>query len=158
VAAIKESVEIEAPADRVWAVVHEDFKNAGKWSSNLKKVDVLDPLPLRKGSRLVYEIHTPGGKQELEVEHTTVSKPKTCTGKLVRGPIKGTWKYSYAEKDGVTKLTYTMDYEPANFAVRLFFGIIDRQLPQDVARTMRSLKKYVEAGRGPSAEKRGGKR
>jgi uncharacterized membrane protein len=151
VGSISESVEIEAPAERVWAVVHADFKNAPKWAAGLKRTEVLDPLPLRKGSRIVQHLDTPGGSQKLEIEHTAVTKPKTCAGELVGGPLRGTFKYSYAEKDGRTKLTYKMDYRPANFAVRLFAGVIDRQLPQDIAKTMKALKKYIESGKGPKA-------
>jgi uncharacterized membrane protein len=152
VATIKETIEIEAPAERVWAVVHEDFKNAPKWSSNLKKVDVLTEGPTRKGTALRYHIHTPGGEQKLDVEHTTVTPGKTCAGHFTGGPLKGDWKYSYSERDGRTKLTYTMDYGPNGFAVRLFFGAIERQLPNDVRKTMTSLKKYVESGKGPRAK------
>ena len=88
-------------------------------------------------------------QQQLEVEHTTVTPGKTVSGKFIKGPIKGTWKYAYAEKDGGTKLTYSMDYEPNGFAARLFFGIIEKQVPGDLVRTLASLKKYVESGKGP---------
>jgi uncharacterized membrane protein len=149
VAKVRETVEIEAPVEKVWAVVHEDFKNAGKWTSSLDHVDILTDGPLGKGTELRYTITTGAGKQELEVEHTTVTPGKTVAGRFIKGPIKGSWKYSYAEKDGETRLTYTMDYEPNGFAARLFFGIIENQVPKDLTRTLASLKKYVEAGKGP---------
>jgi uncharacterized membrane protein len=148
-ATVRETVEIDAPVARVWAVVHEDFKNAAKWSNNLDRIDVLTDGPFGRGTELRYVISTPGGKQELEVEHTTVTPGKTVSGKFIRGPIKGTWKYSYAERPDGTRLTYTMDYEPNGIAARIFFGIIERQLPNDVERTLRSLKRYVESGKGP---------
>jgi uncharacterized membrane protein len=152
VATVRETVEIDAPVDRVWSVVHLDFANARKWSSNLERVEELTEGPFGKGTELRYVITTPGGRQELEVEHTTVTPGKTVAGKFVKGPIKGTWKYSYAERDGRTRLTYTMDYEPNGFAARIFFGIIEKQLPADVKRTLASLKKYVESGKGPKAK------
>ena len=117
--------------------------------SNVDRIETLTDGPFGRGTELLYVLSTPGGKQELEVEHTTVTQGKTVSGKFIRGPLKGTWKYSYAERDGGTKLVYTMDYEPNGFATRLFFGIIERQLPNDVARTMKSLKAYVESGKGP---------
>jgi uncharacterized membrane protein len=146
---VRESVEIDAPVDKVWAVVHEDFKNANKWTSSLDRVDVLTDGPMGKGTELRYTISTPGGKQELEVEHTAVTPGKAVAGRFIKGPIKGTWKYSYAEKDGGTRLTYAMDYEPNGFGARLFFGVIERQVPNDLVRTLASLKKYVESGKGP---------
>jgi uncharacterized membrane protein len=149
VASIRESIEIAAPVERVWTVVHEDFPNATRWSSNLHRIDILTDGPTRKGTRLRYHIQTPGGRQQLEVEHTTVTRGKTCAGRFIGGPLKGDWEYSYSEKDGVTRLTYLMDYEPNGLAVRLLFGIVERQLPGDLRRTMASLKKYVESGKGP---------
>lgn len=148
-ASIEESIEIGATPDRVWAVVHEDLENAPKWSSNLVEATSLSKGPLRKGTRFLYRIKTPGGVQELELEHTTVRRAKTCAGRFVRGPLKGDWKYSYSPSEAGTRLTYTMDYGPGGLAVRIFFGVIERQLPADVRKTMRSLKRYVEAGRGP---------
>lgn len=98
--------------------------------------------------------HQHGGRrQALEVEHTTVTPGRTVAGKFIKGPIKGTWKYAYTEKDGGTKLTYSMDYEPNGFAARLFFGIIEKQVPGDLARTLANLKKYIESGKGPRPKK-----
>ena len=144
-------VEIDAPIEKVWAVVHEDFKNAKKWTSSLDHIDELTDGPLGKGTELRYTITTGAGKQQLDVEHTTVTPGKTVAGKFIKGPIKGSWKYSYAEKDGGTRLTYTMDYEPNGFAARLFFGVIEKQVPNDLKRTLASLKKYIESGKGPKA-------
>jgi uncharacterized membrane protein len=152
VAKVRESVEIDAPVEKVWAVVHEDFKNASRWTSSLDHVDVLTEGPTRKGTELRYTITTPGGKQQLEVEHTTVSPGKAVAGRFIKGPIKGTWKYAYAQREGGTKLTYSMDYEPNGFGARLFFGIIEKQVPSDLLKTLANLKRYVESGKGPRAK------
>lgn len=150
---MRESVEIEAPAERVWAVVHEDFKNAPKWSHNLKQAEVLTPGPTREGTVLRYRLDTPGGEQATEIEHLVYKPFKVCSGDIVKGPIKGTWKYSYAERKGVTKLTYQMDYEPNGFAARLFFGAVERQVPIDMRKTLESLRVYIESGKGPKHSK-----
>jgi uncharacterized membrane protein len=156
VASVRESVEIEAPAERVWAVVHEDFKNAPRWSHNLVKAEVLTPGPTRKGTLLRYHLDTPGGEQLVEIDHRTYNPFKSCSGAIVEGPLKGTWKYSYAEKDGVTRLTYQMDFEPNGFTARIFFGVIERQIPVDMRKTMQSLKRYVESGKGPKTSRAAG--
>ena len=147
---MREVVEIDAPIARVWEVVHEDFGNAHRWSSNLQRVEELTDGPFGKGTELRYILNTPGGKQQLDVEHTTVTPGKTVAGKFVKGPVKGTWKYAYTARGDHTTLVYTMDYEPNGFAARLFFGVIEKQLPNDVAKTMANLKKYVESGKGGS--------
>lgn len=154
-ASVREEVDIAAPVNRVWQVVHEDFPNANKWTNNLDRVEILTEGPLRKGTRLRYVLSTPAGKQELEVEHTTVTPDRVCAGKFVKGPVKGEWRYSYAAAGAGTRLTYSMDYEPNGFAARLFFGAIERQLPSDLAKTLGRLKKYVEGGGGPAKARAG---
>ena len=52
---IHEQVEIDAPAERVWAVVAEDVKNAPRWTTYLDKAEKLDdgppaPLPIGKAA------------------------------------------------------------------------------------------------------------
>lgn len=151
-ASVKESVEISAPAARVWAVVSEDFENATRWTSGLKKAEVLTEGPTGKGTRLRYTIETPTVDQEMEVEHDVYDKPRVTSGRIVKGAVKGTWRYSYAEKAGVTTLTYEMEYEAASFLMRPLMGLIQRQLPADIRKTLLALKKYVESGKGPKVE------
>ena len=45
VARIRESVDIDALSERVWAVVAEDVTNAPKWTSNLDKVEKFQGVP-----------------------------------------------------------------------------------------------------------------
>ena len=149
---VRESVEIKAPAARVWAVVQEDAENAPRWSSNLAKVEQLGAGVPGKGTRYRYHLNLPAGyKAELEVEQTSYVKPKHCGGKFVKGPLKGTWLYTYTEhKDGSTKLVYEMDYELGGL-LRLAGGILARQYAEGIRDNMDALKKYVESGKGPKA-------
>jgi len=147
---IRETVDIEAPPSRVWAVVQEDVVNAPRWSTNLAKVEKLDSEPPGKGTRYRYHLDLPGGiKETLEVEQTTYTKPKHCSGKFVRGPLKGTWSYTYTERRGGTHVVYEMDYELGGLlrlAGRLFAG----QYAEGIQKNMVRLKKYIESGKGPS--------
>ena len=105
VARIRESVDIDAPSERVWAVVAEDVTNAPKWTSNLDKVEKLDDGPPGRGTRYRYHLDLGGHKEKLEVEQTVYAKPKKCSGKFIQGPLKGTWSYTYTQhKDGSTRL------------------------------------------------------
>ena len=151
-ATVKETVDIEAPIERVWAVVHEDFRNASKWTNSLERVEELTDGPFGKGTQLRWILNTPGGRQQLEVEHTSVVPGKSVAGKFIKGPVKGDWKYTYTKRGEGTRLTYSMDYEANGFTARLFFGIIEKQIPEDVGRTLVSLKKYIESGKGPKAK------
>ncbi|MGH7765027.1 MAG: SRPBCC family protein [Candidatus Dormibacteraceae bacterium] len=149
---IREVVELDAPAGRVWAVVQDDAVNAPKWSSNLSKVEQLDSGPTGKGTRYRYHLALPGGYQAtLEVEQTAYVKPKQCRGKFIKGPLKGTWSYTYTEhKNGTTRLVYEMDYELSGL-LRLAGGLLARQYAEGIRSNMAALKKYVESGKGPRA-------
>jgi len=149
---LREAVNIAAAPARVWAVVQEDPENAPRWSSNMAKVEQLNDGAPGKGTRYRYHLDLPGGfKETLEVEQTTYTKPKHCAGKFTRGPLKGTWSYTYTEhKDGSTHLVYEMDYELGGL-LRLAGALLARQYADGIRHNMASLKKYVESGKGPRA-------
>jgi uncharacterized membrane protein len=150
---MRETVVIDAPAARVWAVVQEDVEHAPRWSSNLAKAEKLDDGPPGKGTRYRYHLELPGGlKETLEVEQTAYVKPKRCAGKFIRGPLKGTWSYAYTEqKDGSTRVVYEMDYELGGL-LRFAGGLLNRQYAEGIRKNMAALKKYVESGKGPKVK------
>jgi uncharacterized membrane protein len=150
VARIHEAIEIDAPVERVWAVVAEDVKNAPKWTTYLDKVEKLDDDPPGKGTRYRYHLTLPGGnKVSVEVEQDVYNKPKKCAGRFIKGPLKGTWSYTYTQrKDGTTRLVYEMDYQLTGL-LRFAGGLIERQYADEIRKNMESLKRYIESGKGP---------
>jgi uncharacterized membrane protein len=147
-AKLRETVDIDAPAARVWAVVQEDVKGVPKWSSQVAKVEQLDSKPPGKGTRYRYHLSLPGGIREtLEVEQSTYVKPKRCAGKFIRGPLKGTWSYTYSETKSGTHVVYEMDYEMTGF-LRFAGGLLSGQYAEGVRTNMAALKKYIESGKG----------
>ncbi len=149
-ARLREEVEIEAPAERVWAVVAEDVRNAPRWSTNLAKVEKLDDGPPGKGTRYRYHLDVPGGAHPtLDVEQDVWSKPKKCAGRFIKGPLKGTWTYTYSQrKDGTTRLVYEMSYELTGL-LRFAGGLLGPQYAAGIRDNMGRLKKYIESGKGP---------
>lgn len=148
---IRETVDIGASPARIWAVVQEDVENAPKWSSNLAGVEKLDGGPPAKGTRYRYHLDLPGGyKAELDVEQTTYIKPKRCAGKFIKGPLKGTWSYTYTEHKSGTTLVYEMDYELGGL-LRLAGGLLSSQYAEGIRKNMAALKKYIESGKGSKA-------
>jgi len=153
VARIREQVDIDAPPERVWAVVAEDVKNAPKWTTYLDRVDKLDAEPPGKGTRYRYHLDLPGTRVTLEVEQDVYQKPKRCAGRFIKGPLKGTWTYTYSlRKDGTTRLTYEMEYELTGL-LRFAGGLLGPQYAAGIHKNMESLKRYVESGKGPKAKK-----
>jgi uncharacterized membrane protein len=150
---LREEVDIDASAERVWSVVQEDVTNATKWSSYLARVEKLDKEPPGKGTRYRYHLALPGGiKETLEVEQSVYTKPKKCAGTFIRGPLKGKWSYTYTEKDGWTHVVYEMDYELTGF-LRFTGGLLTGQYAEGIRQNMAALKKYIESGKGPKANK-----
>lgn len=146
---IREQVDIDAPPERVWAVVAEDVRNAPKWTTYLESVEKLDEGSPGKGTRYRYHLVLPGTKVTLEVEQDVYHKPRKCAGRFIKGPLKGTWTYTYtARRDGSTRLTYEMDYQLTGL-LRFAGGLLGPQYAAGIHRNMESLKGYIESGKGP---------
>jgi uncharacterized protein YndB with AHSA1/START domain len=150
---LRESIDIDAPPERVWAVVAEDVKNAAKWTTYLEKAEKLDAGAPGVGTRYRYHLKLPGGhKETLEVEQDVYNKPKKCAGKFIKGPLKGTWSYTYTErKDGTTRLVYEMDYEMGGW-LRFAGNLLSGQYADGIRKNMESLQHYVESGKGPKGK------
>jgi carbon monoxide dehydrogenase subunit G len=146
---LHETADIAASPSRVWAVVQEDVKNVPKWSKEVALVERLNTGPLGKGTRYRYHLNLPGGiKETVEVEQTTWVKPKRCAGKFVKGPLKGTWSYTYTENKEGTHVVYDMDYELGGL-LRFAGGLLAGKYAEGVRANMVALKKYIESGKGP---------
>jgi uncharacterized membrane protein len=149
VARIREEIEIEAPLERVWQVVHEDLKNVPKWSRNIARVHMLNGDVPGRGSEIRYDVKLPGGRiVGLEFLQSTFNKPRRCAGRFINGPLRGTWSYSYREDDGVTRLVFEAEYQMAGM-LRFIGGMFESQYAAGVRDNMQSLKQYIEAGKGP---------
>ncbi|HEX6349593.1 MAG TPA: SRPBCC family protein [Candidatus Dormibacteraeota bacterium] len=138
---IREEVSIEAPAERVWAVVHEDLKNAPKWSGYLSRAT-------RKGSTITYQVRLPAWKGTIEVEEETKTPYRKCAGVFTDGPLEGEWSYSYSQRGARTKLVYEMDYRLKG-VLRFLGGALAGQYAAGIRDQMQSLKAYIESGKGP---------
>ena len=149
---IRESVIIKAPAERVWAVVQEDVVHAPQWTTNLGEVEKLDSGAPRAGTRYRYHLDLPGGiKETLDVQQDVFTKPKHCSGRFIKGPLKGEWSYTYSERKDGTHVVYEMDYELTGL-LRFAGGLLSRQYAEGIRDNMKRLKAYIEAGKGPKAK------
>ena len=152
-AKLHEMVDIDAPVERVWAVVAEDVRSVPRWSSNLDKVEKLDDGPPRKGTRYRYHLDLGGHKEKLEVEQDVYNKPKKCSGRFIKGPLNGTWSYTYTQrKDGSTRLVYDMDYQLGGL-LRFATGVLGPQYAAGIRKNIEALKRYIESGKGPAVKK-----
>lgn len=145
---IHEEVTIDAAPERVWRVVHEDLRNAPRWTTHLKRAYSVNGLETGTGSRLRYDLELPAWRGHLEIEQTTWNPGRKCAGRFTDGPLKGTWSYTYRALKSGTKLVYDMDFELGG-VLRFLGGMLVREYQNGIRENMANLKEYVEAGRGP---------
>ncbi len=87
------------------------------------------------------------------MEQDVWNKPKKCSGRFIKGALKGTWSYTYTpRKDGSTRLGYEMDYQLGGL-LRFATGVLAPQYAAGIRKNMESLKRYVESGKGPKPKK-----
>jgi uncharacterized membrane protein len=144
-ARLRESILIAAPAERVWEAVHEDVRNFPRWTTNVRLVEAVTKPPAGEGTVYRYWLETPIGEQVLELEHTEWRKPRRCAGEYVRGPVDGTWSYTYAERSGRTRVTYESEYRLTG-VLRFATGAFAPHYAAGVRQNLESLKAYLEAG------------
>lgn len=153
-AKLREQVTIEAPAGRVWAVVHDDLENAARWTDHLVRATLLDGR-MGRGARVRYDLRLPGWSGYVVVVHDTWEVGRRAAGRFTEGPLRGSWSYAYRERAGKTTLVCAMDYELAGL-LRLATGLLAGQYAEGVRRTLENLKRYIESGSGPRAPRPAG--
>jgi hypothetical protein len=135
-------VSVLAPADRVWAAVHEDLAAAPRWTGYLRQAVLLDGDEPGPGRRVRYDLDLPGGFS-LTLRPTLWDRPHRCEGEFVDSPLQGTWSYVYTEAGGETEVVYEMDYRMRGL-LRIAGGLVESRYQDGVQEGMRLLKAYVE--------------
>ena len=139
-------IEIDAPADEVWHAVHGDIPNVPKWSSSLRKTEVVGGGAARKGSKLQYEVAITGGRTiTLELRIDEMKKPRRCAGEIIDGPIGGTWSWTYSSDGDTTRVVYESELKVGGM-LRFLKPVIEKDVNEGTKRDLADLKSYVESG------------
>jgi hypothetical protein len=147
---IREEVEIEAPAGRVWAVVHGDFANLTRWSEDLAHAEVIGGGPLRPGSELRYDVKLLGERTKaLTLLVEQIEEPWRCAGRIDSDALGGSWSWSYSEHGEITRVVYESELRLGGL-LRLGGAVIEHEVRGRVRGNLENLKAYVEAGEGPA--------
>lgn len=145
---VSESIEIDAPIDRVWEVIMDPHR-LGEWVSIHHSASEIPDEPLRTGSRFEQEMRLK--RVPLKVRWEVVS----C-----RSPYEATWEgraaagararigYRLSETAGGTRFDYENEFElPAGplgrVAGRAFNAVSGER---EARKTLASLKRLLEAG------------
>jgi hypothetical protein len=144
---IRERIEIEAPVETIWKVVHRDIAKVPRWSKNLLRTEVVGGGPLRVGSELLYVVKLPGGlTQDLHLTVLEYDEHRRCGGTFTAPSMSGTWLWSYHSRGDVTVVTYETDVKLSGM-LRFAGRIVEDQVGQDARRNFEALKEYVEGKR-----------
>lgn len=143
---VSQRIEIDAPLERVWAVVM-DLDQLGDWVSIHEEVFDVPDAPLEQGSRFGQRMKLKGVPLKVRWQITEWNPPNTALwlGEAAAG-AKARISYDLSEGDGVTIFNYENEFElPAGkvgkLAGRAFNAMSgDREAQRSLAR----LKELVE--------------
>ena len=148
---VQQSVIIDCSAREIFAAV-ADPEIQMRYDDEIRSCEKVTAGAIGKGTRYRYHLDLPGGiKETLDVQQDVFTKPKHCSGRFIKGPLKGEWSYTYSERKDGTHVVYEMDYELTGL-LRFAGGLLSRQYAEGIRDNMKRLKAYIEAGKGPKAK------
>lgn len=141
---LEESVEIDRPAEEVFAYV-SDVANYPQWMAHVLDVRTPIPGPPQEGDGFVVAIKSVGRRFETPYERSSYEAGRRYTDRAVGGPIPDQqWHSAFAEVPGGTRLTRAVEVESQGL-LKLLEPLqkwaAGRQLKQD----LQTLKHVVEA-------------
>jgi uncharacterized membrane protein len=144
---IRERIEIDAPVEAVWKVVHRDIAKVPRWSKNLLRTEVVGGGSLRVGSELLYVVKLPGGlTHDLHLKVLEYDELRRCSGSMEASSMSGTFRWTYRARGDVTVVTYETDVTVTGM-LRFAGRIVVDQVRRDVRSNVEALKEYVEGRR-----------
>ena len=144
---IRERIEIDAPVEAIWKVVHRDIAKVPRWSKNLLRTEVVGGGSLKAGSELLYVVKLPGGlTHDLHLKVLEYDELRRCSGTFTAPSMSGTWLWTYRTRGDVTVVTYETDVKLSGM-LRFAGRIVEDQVGQDARRNFEALKEYVEGKR-----------
>ncbi|GGC71177.1 SRPBCC family protein [Hoyosella rhizosphaerae] len=138
-----QSIVIEAPADRIMAVI-ADFAEYPSWVSAAKSVEVRSSLPNGRASRVRFVLDAGVIKDEYELAYTWSPDGLVVSWKLVDGGIQKAQSGSYTLEplpDNRTRVTYELEVDLSIPVI----GLLKRRAEKVITDTaLKELKKRVE--------------
>ena len=103
------SVEVDAPADRVWEAI-SDPRNLPHWDRHIARVDGVPSSGLREGARYATEMRFMGVRSKIRVQVLEWEPPRRAKFRL-RGVLEGTVTSTVeALGPGRSRLEHVIDY------------------------------------------------
>lgn len=126
--------DIARPVDAVWQVL-SDYAADPTWRSGVTDMEVLDPLPVRAGTRTREIIRVAGRTQEV-VAHVTAAGPRRFDFASSDGAVRG-HRAVTALTATTSRVTYALTFDltgPLALAAPLIASAYRRRVRGDLAR------------------------
>ena len=140
--AINDSIEIEAPAQRIFEVA-TDFATYPEWNENMKRVEIKETDAEGRPSRVWFEVDVKIKTVSYTLEYDYSKAPEKFSWKKVDGDVKElTGSYTFDEFGSETDVTYEVAIDPGFPVPKL----LKRQAEKQIVRgALHDLKKRVES-------------
>ncbi len=141
---LRESIDIDAPVEVVWAAVHRDIAGVSRWSKNLVRTEVVGDHPVGPGSDLLYVARIPGGlTHDLRLHIERYDELRLCSGTVAGAALQGMWRWTYRMRGGTTHVVYETEVELRG-RLRWAGPVIAHLVVDDVRINLDALKRHVE--------------
>jgi uncharacterized protein YndB with AHSA1/START domain len=145
VPSIDHTVTLRAPAAEVFEYL-TDPEKATAWQSSLVDAHFSPAGRMQLGTRITEVRKVLGRKLESTVDVTEFEPPRRFGGRVVAGPVQWEFRYTLAESEGSTTLSFDLEGDPGRFlgpAKPLVLRAMKKQLVGDFSR----LKEIAEPAR-----------
>jgi len=140
-----DSVEIARPIEAVFARV-ADPVGSRDWIQGLRQVELVDPAPVRTGTRFRPTRSVDGREstEEITVSEFVPHSAVAVAAGVMKGGIELRIRYALEPTAAGTRVTSRTEAEPKSLAARLVFGMFWRAVVQNDAGNLRPLKSLLE--------------
>jgi hypothetical protein len=142
------SIEIERPPDAVYAFIAEDFEqNYPRWSPEVKELRLISKGPMRVGT-LARQVRVDQGRRtESTFKITQMQPAERLTFQGTSFPFLVDYRFDATVQH--TRLTFTFELRRIDLMMRPFEKLIRAAVQDGAERTVRNLKRLIEAECAP---------
>jgi len=129
--AAQRSIVISRAVDDVWAFV-TDGSNAAKWRSGV--LDVSKVSGSGVGEIWKQGVKGPGGRRiDADYEVTAWEPGRRMAFRAIAGPVRPTGEYKFAQEDGETRLSFSLDAQLSGLKRLLMGGAVQSTMNGEMA-------------------------
>jgi uncharacterized membrane protein len=147
---IKDSIEINRPADEVFAYLDQLDRHA-EWQTSLVSAKVETDGPTRVGTRVLERRNVAGGSRDIPYEVTEHEPPRKSSFRGTAGPVRPVGTVTVDPlSESSSRVSVELDLEGHGIG-KLFAPFARRQAAKQVPQDQERLKQVLESGGGGPA-------